>query len=139
MVHVDFDPGTVTLNDFIQFGAGGEISYFKGVPPYQRGYGYRQRGAGISDILKSLWRTFLPVLKSAGSTVGKEALSTGSRILDRVAQGENVKAALINEGKAGVGNLLEKTGIPRQTGAGGIKRGRIHKNPTIISNNKGSK
>ena len=138
MVHIDFDPGSVSLNDFIQFGSGGEITYFKGLPPYQRGYGYRQRGAGISDVLRGLWRTFLPLLKSAGSSMGKEALSTGSRILDKVAQGENIKSALINEGKAGVGNLLEKTGVPRQTGSGSIKRRRIHNIPTIIPNNKRS-
>lgn len=134
MVHVQFDTSTVSLNDFIQVGSGGEINYFKGLPPFQRGYGYRQRGAGIGSILRSLWRTLLPALRSAGTTVGKEALSTGSRILDKIAQGENVKASVINEGKAGVGNLLER--IP-QSGKG-IKRRQKHKYPIIISNNKGS-
>lgn len=44
--------------------------FFKG-SPFQRGYGgrrriygrYWQRGAGISDILRSLWRILYPVLK----------------------------------------------------------------------------
>ena len=137
MVHVQFDTSSVSLNDFIQIGSGGEINYFKGLPPYQRGYGYRQRGAGIGAILRSLWRTLLPALKSAGSTVGKEALFTGSRILDKIAQGENVKESVLSEGRAGVGNLLEKGGFPAQSGKG-IKRKQIHGSPIIISNNKGS-
>ena len=121
MVHIVFDTGSVSLNDFAQYGGGGgEITYFKGASPYQR-------GAGFGDVLRGLWRVLLPVLKSVGKTAGIEALSTGSRILDKVSQGDNLKETLINEGKAGADNLLEKGGFRRQFGSGGIKRRKIQK------------
>ena len=131
MVHIVFDPSSVSFNDFSQYG-GGEITYFKGLPPYQR-------GAGLGDVLRGLWRTFLPLLKSAGKTVGKEALSTGSRILDKVAQGDNLKDTLVNEGRTGVENIIQR-GRGRQSVSGikrleKSKRTHFHKritNPIII-------
>lgn len=133
MVHIPFDTRTVSYDDhIIQIGGGIGIDenvlkepyqYFRGSNPYQRGYG-RQTGAGVGDILKGLFRFLLPVIKRAGTTVGKEALSTGERILDKISAGENIKDAVMTEGKKGVDTLLEKTGLPKQFGTGGIKRRR---------------
>jgi hypothetical protein len=121
MVHQIFDPSTVTLDDFIifeQIGSGEELNYFRGIAPYQRGYG-RQRGAGVGDVLRFLWRAILPKIKTAGAALGREALSTGARVLDNVERGERIsKPVLINEVKKGVDNILEKGGIGRQFGTG---------------------
>lgn len=140
MVHIIFDGSTVGLDDFYnQRGGGfGETTYFKGVP-YQRGYGF-QRGGGMGDILRNVWRFLLPVLKTTGSIVGKEALLTGSRVLEKVAEGEKLKNAAMSEGKRGVGNIFDKgvekiTSTRTQSGGGSIKRKRTHKR-AIISPHK---
>ena len=47
MVHVRFDPSSISHYSH-QVGYGlGELSYFKGLPPYQR-------GAGFGDIFKGI-------------------------------------------------------------------------------------
>ena len=135
MVHVIFDPNSVSLIHFENQIGGGEYNIFQGTRPYQRGYGHYQNGAGISDFFRSLWRTMLPFVKSAGQTMGNEALSTGSRILDKVAHGENIKDTLQNEALKGVDNLVEKAGIRRQSGSGGIKRRRTHHSKIISTKN----
>ena len=132
MVHVRFDPNS---NDFqIGYGIEGVSSgYFKGLPPYQRGYGY-QRGAGLGDILRGVWRFLLPVLKTPAvkelsQAMGKEAITSGSKILTKAIEGEPIKAAAIEEGKNIAESLLEKSlervKKSRQTGSGlPIKRKR---------------
>lgn len=141
MVHIPFDTRSIGYDDFIiQYGGGilpGEnelltekYNYFRGINPYQRGYGY-QTGGGIGDILRGFWRIMLPFVRKAGTSIGREALSTGERILDKIAQGENLKQTVISEGKKGVDTLLEKHGVPKQFGSGAIKR-RRKKQPKLI-------
>jgi hypothetical protein len=55
MVRVVFDGAEVRLGPSpSQFGSG--LTYFQGLPPYLRGHGYRQRGSGIGDVLRTVWR-----------------------------------------------------------------------------------
>ena len=124
MVHEIFDTNAFGYDDYIQIGSGisEEFPFFKGGSVYQRGYGY-QRGAGIGDIFHGIWRFFLPILRRAGQTISKEALSTGQRIIDDVKEGQPLKEALITEGKKAVDNVLEQGGLPKQFG-GGMKRKR---------------
>lgn len=98
MVHIAFDTRTIGYDDYLpQYGAGipGEsqsdtqLHYFRGTPPFQRGYG--QHGGGIGDILRGLLRILIPMVRRAGTVVGQEALSTGERILNKLAEGENLK------------------------------------------------
>ena len=115
MVRVIFDPADVRLDGYFQVGGG---SYFEGVPPYQRGYGWfagmpRQRGSGLGDIFRSFWRVLKPlakrvgpVLSSAGKAVGEEGLAATARILNDVVQGGDLKESVISEGREGVRNLL---------------------------------
>jgi hypothetical protein len=143
MVHVKFDPSSISINQFPNYYAttttvnqeGGSIdyNYFHGAKPFQRGFGYYQNGAGLSDFLRTLWRAFLPVMKSAGHSLGTEAISTGSRVLNKVLEGENVKESLKKEGLKGVDNLLEKGGVGRQYGTGTIKKLKTHKNQFILA------
>lgn len=138
MVHVPFDTRSIGYDDYIpQYGGGinGEatnqdevpLHYFRGIPPFQRGYGgmigagYHQHGAGVGDILRGLLRMLMPLVRRGGIAVGKEALSTGERILNKVAQGENLKQSVLSEGKKGVDTLLEKSGLPKQFDTGHTK------------------
>ncbi|CAK5078147.1 unnamed protein product [Meloidogyne enterolobii] len=97
----------------------GEYSdnYFRGSSPFQRGYGI-QKGAGVGDVMRGLWRFFLPVIRRVGNTVRAEALNTGQRVIDRVSQGEPIKEAFISEGKKGIDAVLDKGGLPKQFGSG---------------------
>lgn len=146
-MHVPFDTRSIGYDEhfFRQVGGGagdqqqqqqenGPLTepyrYFRGATPWsQRGFGARQSGAGIGDVLRHLWRIILPVVKRAAEAVGREALSTGGRVLDKVVKGENIKEATISEGKKGIDTLLEKGGMPKQFGGGrkkGAKSGKNH-------------
>lgn len=128
MVHVIFDTSTPSYDDFVQVG-GGAIDqgndFYRGLPPFQRGYGL-QRGAGIGDVFRGLWRFIFPFVKQLGTTVSAEAFNTGQRVLERVNQGEALKEAIMSEGKKSYDNMLERGGLPKQFGTGrkGIKRKR---------------
>jgi hypothetical protein len=146
MVHIKFDPNSISMSEFETQIGQGEYNYFRGSLPFQRGFGYYQSGAGVGDFLRTLWRAILPSIKSAGKVLGQEALSTSSRILDDVSQGENLKDSIQRETVKGVDNLLEKRGIKRQYGSGTIKTLKTHpykiipskKNLKKISNLKNS-
>jgi hypothetical protein len=130
MVHVKFDPNSISMAEFEIQSGGSDYNYFRGSLPFQRGFGY-QTGAGVGDFLRTLWRAILPSIKSVGKAVGQEALSTGSRVFDNVVQGENLKESLKKEGIKGVDNLLEKGRIGRQYGTGSIKTLKIHRHKII--------
>lgn len=128
-MRIKFDTNSVTLDDFIypiQVGGASfdrEYGYFKGISPYQRGYGRRQHGAGLGDILKNVWRFLLPVLKKVGTEVGREAVSTGARVLSKIDETGSVnKPEIVAEIKKGIDNIYEKGGMNRQMGTGNKKR-----------------
>ena len=116
MVHYPFDPSSVSFDDFDQLGSG---NYFIGFEQ-QRGYGYvSQSGMGIGNVFAYLKRILYPLLKRAGKSVGKEALVTGARILDNIAQGAEFKATVKEEAKKGVKRVADKfeqsgSGIPKK-------------------------
>jgi hypothetical protein len=135
-MHIIFDTSSVNLDNFLhnnQFGgsANDNYLYFKGIPPYQRGYGIKQRGAGIGDIMRGVWRFLLPFIKKAGTEVSREAISTGSRILNKMDEGG--RPEIVTEIKKGLDNVYERGGMSRQYGTGkGIKgqqsKRKIHSN-----------
>lgn len=138
MVHVIFDTSTVGYDDFMQTGGGISIenesdgyNYFRGSPPYQRGYGI-QGGAGIGDVFRGIWRFILPVLNRAGSAISAEALNTGQRILEKVKEGEPIKDTIMSEGKKGIDTVLDKGGFPKQFGSGFPKKRKITRRKTIL-------
>jgi hypothetical protein len=136
MVHVIFDGADVKLTNFYQEGSGSaDIKYFEGLPPkYQRGYGYfvgipRQRGHGVGDIFRSLWRVLRPVAsalspiaKEAGKALGQEGLATGSRVLNQLVQGSDAKDAFATEGKEAVKRLVGRANARLQGGSGRRKK-----------------
>jgi hypothetical protein len=132
-MHVIFDTSNIAYDDYVQMGGGAEdgtilgentYNYFKGSPPFQRGYGV-QGGAGVGDVFRGIWRFFLPLIRRAGTTLSQEALNTGQRVLNRVVnEGDSLKNAVVSEGKKSVDNLLENAGLEKQFGTGkrSIKR-----------------
>jgi len=98
-----------------------------GIPIYQP---YSQYGAGLGNIIGSLFRRAIPLLRKGASVLGRQALSTGGEILQDVIEGKNVKqAAKKREG----GKELAITAArgmkrKRQIGAGrNTKRRKTHK------------
>ena len=130
MVHVTFNTADVTINDLLnQYGRGG---YFEGLP-FQRGV---QRGAGVGDVLRRLWRFVVPLASKAGHAlapiareVGKEGLMAGSRVQE-VADGSDVREALAKQGKSSVRRLLKRAA--GQEGAGKVKRRRLARSSVIV-------
>lgn len=106
MVHFAFNPASVSIDDFIQQGAG---YYFHGFPN-QRGYGKFSsfKGRGLADQFSRFKRFWLPMIKGAGKLIGNEALITGARILDNIAQGAELKETVKSEAKQGVKRLAKK-------------------------------
>ena len=140
MVHITYDTSATGYDAFFVqngCGLGEESSYqvFKGAPPYQRGWGATQNGAGIGDIFRGLWRFFLPLVRRAGDTVADEALQTGKRFINRVIEERpNFRGTietLTTEGKRGADNVLEKGGLKRQFGTG-ARRKRIKANKSSL-------
>uniref|UniRef100_A0A914IHJ1 Uncharacterized protein n=1 Tax=Globodera rostochiensis TaxID=31243 RepID=A0A914IHJ1_GLORO len=127
-------------DEYVQTGSGvtenEEFGYFKGSSPFQRGYGI-QRGAGVGDVFRGLWRFFLPILRRVGTTVGSEALSTGQRVLERVGnEGVPLKEAFVTEGKRGIDTVLEKGGLPKQFGKDTPYHFKLHSSQNFIDLSK---
>jgi hypothetical protein len=57
-----------------------------GVPIFQGSRG--QRGHGLGSVLSGFFRSAMPILKRGLAFFGREALKTGARIADDVAEGE---------------------------------------------------
>lgn len=93
MVRVYFNPDLINLSNIsLPLHSGGY--YFTGIS--------RQRGAGVGDILRSLWRFVLPAVK----VIGKEGLATTAKTLTDISQGESPKRALKNNSIASTKRLL---------------------------------
>jgi hypothetical protein len=56
----------------------------------------RQRGHGIGDIFKNIWRFFFPVLK----TLAPHALRAGANIVDDVSSGNSWKDSTFKHGSS---------------------------------------
>lgn len=67
-----------------------------------------QRGGGLGNFLGKLFRFILPVAKTVGKAVGKQALTTGVEIAGDLAQGENFKKSAKKRLRKGVGQLAAK-------------------------------
>lgn len=136
MGHVRFDPSEIRYDSYFYSQSGSGVNTFEGLPLYQRGHGYfsgypRQRGAGLGNVFRTLWRflrpiakTLAPVAASAGKAIGEEGLATTARVLNNVVQGGTLKDAVLNEGREGAINLLGKAErrLVSQRGKGSKRR-----------------
>ena len=111
MVHQVFEVDEIKLSQFFTIetcnqlgGAGAAIEFSR----FQRGYGLRlryQRGTGVGNVLRSLWRFLVPLAREAGQALTKEGASAGARILQNIAQGADIKEAVVTEGKQAMRNV----------------------------------
>jgi hypothetical protein len=100
-----------------------------GIPIFQ---GYRgQKGHGLGSILSGFFRSAMPLLKRGLSIFGKEALRTGARIANDVADGQSFKDSAkrrvterINEFAPG---LISQSGSGRRRRKVSVKRRRTRK------------
>jgi len=87
-----------------------------------------QRGGSVGSFLRGLLRFVIPVVKSAGSVVAKEALRTGAAIAGDVAEGKLIKDAALERVKEGAEKLAQEAlagiKIKAQRGKGLGKRPR---------------
>jgi hypothetical protein len=83
-----------------------------------------QRGGGLGNFFRGLFRFLLPVVAKAGKAIGKEALSAGSRIASDVVAGED----FVDSAKR---NLRESTALLLNKGAENLQKGgRLGKRPS---------
>jgi hypothetical protein len=111
---------------------GGNIDGYAGRP--------FQRGSGLGSLFSGLFRMALPILKSAGRAVGKQALASGSTLLQDLASGQEPRMVFKRRGREAIGTLLSKAGdAVRQDGNGlGILiRKRTRRPPKVDKRRKG--
>lgn len=86
--------------------------------------GRLQRGYGLGGIFGSLLRSIMPIAKSVGRVVGRQALKTGAAVASDVLHGGDVGQALRNRGRAAIRKLKQK-GLHalKQHGAGAKQKG----------------
>jgi len=133
-MHIDFDPTHIDWsnlteqlpdnNNNLQWGG---YNVFRGIP--------YQRGNGLGSVLRSFMRYLIPFGKQIGSALGKQGLESSNRVISNVLEGKDLKESLVDEGKSGLKNLLQKAAdnIDNQKGKGfDFKRYKnIKKNPAI--------
>ena len=87
-----------------------------------------QRGTGLGSLFRSLFRVLMPVAKTAGRAIGKQALSTGAQIASDVVAGQSIKESAKRRGRAGAAALLKRASRKLQRGKGlGRRRKRATK------------
>ena len=70
-------------DDYYMSQAGYGLPYYSGTP-YMKGY-------GLGGILSGVLRSVVPMFKSAGKTLLREGLKTGTEILTDALDGRNIK------------------------------------------------
>lgn len=102
-MHVIFDPDSVDWSAHFREMQTGGNAYFSGTP--------YQRGAGIGSVFGSLFRYLIPMLKTFGKEIGREGLSVGSRVLNDLAAGTDVRNAVVNNASDGLRNILAQHNV----------------------------
>ena len=113
-MHIIFDPEklvnwqTLFRNQAIQTGHG---KYFKAYSQYQRGH-------GVGSFLRSLFRSVLPLaksaipfVKSAGKAVAKQALISGTDLAGDILDGHSIKRAAKRRGRQAGKRIIKKARI----------------------------
>jgi hypothetical protein len=124
MVRIDYDPDRDLDWDRFFIEQIGRGPYFEGFD-YQRG-GSFQHGGGIGSIFRGLMNFLLPIGKTMGRQLGREAVATGARVLGDYANGENIRSAVRKESRKGLSNFLKGSSIALDSQGGG---GRWKRNP----------
>lgn len=91
----------------------------RGLPVFQ---GARvQKGHGLGNVLGSLFRSAMPLLKKGVKSLGKEALRTGVEIAGDVLDGRSIRESARNRGVA-AGKRVAKRAVSSVVGSAGVKK-----------------
>lgn len=98
-----------------------------------------QRGSGLGSFFRGIFRALMPIVKSAGKSIGKQALTAGANIASDVVAGKTIKGAVNRHGRKGAEALLKKAAaeLAKQEGTG--KRKRITKRKKPATRRKATK
>lgn len=77
-----------------------------------------QRGAGLGSFFRSLFRMAVPLIKSAATKIGKQALATGAHVATDLIHGRPIVQSMEEHGKEGASNLLKQAEEALQRGRG---------------------
>ncbi len=114
-------------NQTSQIGYG--IHGFRGAP--------YQRGAGLGNFFRALFRMAVPVIKSAAGHIGKEALTTGANIASDVIKGRPIVESIEEHGREGASKLFGRASRAMQSGQGlGFRPKSIKDKPIDIFDKK---
>ena len=86
-------------------------------PPVFVGSSY-QRGHGLGSLFRGLLRFVVPIAKSAGKTLGREALKAGVGVASDLLEGQNAEVVLQKRGKTAVKRIAKKANKKLQKGKG---------------------
>lgn len=102
--------------------------------PYYEGVSF-QKGYGLGGVFRRLFRAALPFLVKGGKAVGKEALITGTKVVNDVLSGENFKSATTKRTKEAGKGLARKAinHVQSMIGKGKYKRKRKTQTRVISS------
>lgn len=84
-----------------------------------------QRGYGLGSIFQSLFRFLVPIGKTIGRAVGKEALHAGTNIAADMLDGHTIGEAARKRGHESAKHLVEKAQTHLAQSGAGKKRGKI--------------
>jgi len=101
--------------------SGHGVQTFHGVP--------YQRGGSLGGLFKGLFRMIIPLAKSAGKAIGRQAIHTGLNIANDVLSGQNVKQAAVRRVRIGSKKLVKQAKqATKQHGRGAPKNVRTKQN-----------
>ncbi len=81
-----------------------------------------QRGHGLGSILRGLFRSALPLIKSGAKSLGEHALRTGLEIANDVADGSSFKESAKRRIPRGIKSFAQSYGFIPQSGSGKRRR-----------------
>ncbi len=67
-----------------------------------------QRGGGIGNVFRGLLRALLPVAKTAGKALGKQALRTGAAIATDIAEGRDITESATSRGAEALSTMVKR-------------------------------
>jgi hypothetical protein len=140
-MYIDFDPDSLNYDLYFMALAKqtghGDLAGFQGTR-FQRGAG--QSGQGLGNIFRSLWHLLMPIAKTIGRNVGREALVAGTQIASDVLDGQEPIESVKKRGHAAASRLLDQaqTGL-QQTGMGRKRKRTGQKSKTAAKKRKVTK
>ncbi len=69
---------------------------------------FQRGGFGLSSMLSGILRKVLPIAKTAGKSLAKQALNTGLNVATDVIEGRDFGDSMEEHGKRGAANLIRR-------------------------------